>query len=151
MIPESELVRRTFLLRDMRLPSDIKLTKASLLRWLALSLGLLSEDESRQGIIPVLDSLLHFQLSENRAPTIRDLAERSKLPEKMVRYHMGKLQDTGLVTVDARHYRFVRDTYSNRLDLVRSFDQYYAKKMGSALETTKEALAEIQRQYRALG
>ena len=40
-LPEAGLVRKTITLREMDLPPEVKLTKKSLLRWFALSTGLI--------------------------------------------------------------------------------------------------------------
>jgi hypothetical protein len=42
--PESDFVRKTFTFRRMDLPPQVLLTKKSLLRWIALSMGLISEN-----------------------------------------------------------------------------------------------------------
>ena len=52
MIPEAELIRKEVILRKMDFPSNISLTKNSLLRWCALSTGFISPKESRdKGLI----------------------------------------------------------------------------------------------------
>jgi len=124
-IPEAQYVRRTITLRDMELPRDVALTKQSLLRWFALSTGLITEQESRSTIIPILDALLHFQ-AKGKSPSIADIKEyldgegwgmRSKgsdvreqeVTEKAIRYHMSKLCDAGLAEVSERRYRFLRN------------------------------------------
>lgn len=147
MIPEKELVRRTLVLREMRLPGDTRLTKASLLRWLCLALGLMSEDESRQSVLPVMDSFLYFQLGEKRDPTTAEIAKRAGVPEKAVRYHLSKLRELGLVEESARRYRFVRDSSSNSLNLPKSFREHYAVKLEETARNVEQALGEIQRAY----
>jgi DNA-binding transcriptional ArsR family regulator len=147
VIPEKELVRRTLVLREMRLPGDTRLTKASLLRWLCLALGLMSEDESRQSVLPVMDSFLYFQLGEKRDPTTAEIAKRADVPEKAVRYHLSKLRELGLVEESARRYRFVRDSSSNSLNLSKSFREHYAVKLEETARNVEQALGEIQRAY----
>jgi len=147
MIPEKDLVRQKYTLRHMRLPAEVKLTKQSLLRWLCLSLGLMSEHESRQSIVPILDALLYFQLSEKHDPTVAELADKSQQPEKAVRYHLSRLIDTGLVETNSRKYRFTRDEYSDSLDLAKSFREHYYRNMENAAKNVEKALSEIQRQY----
>jgi DNA-binding transcriptional ArsR family regulator len=147
IVPERELVQGVYTLRDMRLPHDTKLTRQSLLRWFCLSVGLLSEDETRQSVIPVIDALLEFQLKEKRDPTVKELAERSKEPEKAVRYHVGRMRDIGLVEDDGRKYRVRRDAFSNKLDLVKSFREHVEPRVTKSFATIEDALAELQRQY----
>jgi DNA-binding transcriptional regulator YhcF (GntR family) len=147
MIPEKELVRRTFILRDMRFPNDTKLTKSSLVRWLCLSLGLLSEDETRQTILPIMDSFIHLQLVEKKNPTTRELAERAEVPEKAVRYHLHRLRVIGLVEESGRKYRFIRDSTSNELSLSKAFKENYRSDLEKTARNVESALSEIQRAY----
>lgn len=49
-LPEAELVRRTFTVKEIDLPPHVRMTKRSLLRWFALASGWISEQESRQTI-----------------------------------------------------------------------------------------------------
>ncbi|MCD6523028.1 MAG: helix-turn-helix transcriptional regulator [Candidatus Diapherotrites archaeon] len=147
MIPEREYIKRRYIIRDMRYPTSVKLTKNSLLRWFCLSIGLLSEDESRQSVVPILDAFLHLQLSERRNPTIPEIAELAKQPEKAVRYHMNKLVDLGIVETNSRQYRFVLDEQSDTLDLVESFKQHFSKNVEKTLKNIEKAVSEIQRQY----
>lgn len=62
MIPESEYIEETITVRDMRLPSDVTLTKRSLIRWIALSLGLINPNESRKSLIYLIEILFDNQL-----------------------------------------------------------------------------------------
>ena len=68
-LPESELVRKTFILKKMDLPPSVQLTKRSLIRWFALSFGLISEKESRDTVLNVLDALFHFLLYKKQNPS----------------------------------------------------------------------------------
>ena len=148
MLPEKELIRRSYALRDMRLPAGTKLTKKSLLRWICLSLGLLSPDESRQSVLPILDAFLALQFS-GTSPTISQLAEKSGQPEKAVRYHIGKLVAMGLVEEKKRRLSFKMDASSDTLSLPKSFGEYYVKSLVASLSSIQTALAELQRLYEA--
>lgn len=146
MLPEKELIRREYQVREMRLPGDTKLTKASLLRWLALALGLISPDESRQTVLPVLDAFLVFQLKEKKNPTIAELAEKSGQPEKAVRYHMSRLVSLGLAAEEKRRYFFARPA-DGKLDLAKSFKEHYAESLARSLSPIQDAFSELQRSY----
>lgn len=148
MLPEKELIRREYQIRDLRLPSDTKLTKKSLLRWIALSLGLISPDESRQSVLPILDAFLEFQFS-GIDPSVSQLAEKSKQPEKAVRYHLKRLININLVEENKRCYRFKPDSSSNTLNLKKSFEEHYAKSLATSLSSIQEALGELQQLYKA--
>ena len=146
MIPEKELIRREYTLRELRLPTDTKLTKQSMLRWVALSLGLLSPDETRQSVLPVLDSFIALQV-KGTAPTVAELATASGQPEKVVRYHLQRLQALGIAEEQKRRYRFVMDSSSNKLSLAKTFKQHYAETLVQSLSSVEAALAELQRAY----
>ena len=148
MLPEKELIRRDYTVRDMRLPSGTKLTRKSLLRWICLSLGLLSPDESRQSILPVMDAFLALQFS-GVSPTVSELAEKSGLPEKAVRYHIRRLVAMGLVGEKKRRFFFKLDSSSDTLNIQKSFGEYYAKSLVASLSSIQQALAELQQLYEA--
>src|SRR3989338_6446711 len=91
--PESEYVRKTFTIRQMDFPPEVSLTKRSLVRWFALSFGLISEKESRSTILDVLDALFSLQLSKKASPTTSELLahlreSQKKIDEKLLRYHV---------------------------------------------------------------
>ena len=146
MVPEKELIRREYMVRDLRLPNETKLTKQSLLRWLCLSLGLLSPDESRQSVLPIVDSFLELQFAGAR-PTVAELSEKSGQPEKSVRYHLHRLAAMGLVRKERRHYSFVMNSSSDKLSLPKTFREHYAESLATSLSSIEAALKELQRSY----
>ena len=148
MLPEKELIRRSYTVRDMRLPLGTKLTRKSLLRWLCLSLGLLSPDESRQSILTILDAFLKLQFSGHQ-PTISELAEGSGQPEKAVRYHMARLIALGLVEEKKRRFSFKLDSISDTLNLQKTFREHYAETLASSLSSVERAFSELQHLYEA--
>jgi len=99
--PESELVRKTFTFRKMDLPPQVLLTKKSLLRWFALSLGLISENESRSTLLEVLDAFFFFVFSKHESPSskqVREFLAKNRnldISEKLVRYHLNRLCELG--------------------------------------------------------
>src|SRR3989338_6795188 len=100
--PESEYVRKTFVLRKMDFPPQVSLTKRSLVRWFTLSFGLISERESRSTILDVLDALFYFHLSKKSSPSTKELLSHlqgagKKIDEKLLRYHLKRLIDVGLI------------------------------------------------------
>jgi len=116
LIPEADLVRKTVTLRVMDAPNDVVLTKDSLLRWMCLSLGLISEKESRDTVVKIFDSLLSFQVA-GVDPSAEKMGEcLSGVGEKTLRYHLKRMQDMGVVEKNGKGYRFVRDPTSPRLD-----------------------------------
>jgi hypothetical protein len=100
MIPESKYIKNELTLRDMALPDEVKLTRKSLVRWLALSLGLISPNESRMLMLDLLDVLFYFHVKQE-SPTTQRILDRleevtgEKPNPKAVYYHLLKLKENG--------------------------------------------------------
>ena len=102
MIPESRLIKSEIVIREMSLPDDVLLAKKSLVRWIALSLGLILPNESRMLLLDVLDALLYFHV-KNENPTTQDILARLKKQTKKepnpkaVYYHLLKLKEADIL------------------------------------------------------
>lgn len=149
-LPEAELVKKTFILRQMDLPPQVTLTKRSLLRWFALSFGLISEKESRSTILYVLDALFYFQLGKGVEPTTEQLLfylkEKGKpVSEKLLRYHLKRLIDLGFLQRKKLKHSFSNSPYAEKADLKAGFNYNITAKVQTSLtdiETVLERLAE---------
>ena len=158
-LPEAEHVIRSLTLRDMELPREVLLTKNSILRWLALSLGLLNENESRNTVVPVLDAFLYFQVKLKRDPSVADLKEyldgqnmgmrgragESLIPEKAIRYHLGKLRECGLVELRERRYSLVKDPANPQLSSALRYA--LDATVRPAVERMERAFSELTNMY----
>lgn len=158
-LPEAEHVIRSLTVRDMELPREVLLTKNSILRWLALSLGLLNENESRNTIVPVLDAFLYFQIKLEKDPTIAELKEHldsqnmgmrgksgeSLIPEKAIRYHLGKLRECGLVEMRERKYSLVKDPANPQLSSALRYA--LDATVRPAMERMERAFSELTNMY----
>ncbi|MDO8428363.1 MAG: hypothetical protein Q7S92_04065 [Candidatus Diapherotrites archaeon] len=142
-VPESSLIRKTLVLREMDLPPQIQLTKRSMLRWFALSFGLLNEQESRVTVLHILDSLFYFLFTEKKNPSTLELQAFMKnqfsitVSEKLIRYHLNKLIDLHLLHRKQNKYHINNHPYADRDDFVACFD-YWIK------QSTERSLANIQ-------
>ncbi len=93
MLPEAKHVINEITVRKLTL-SDELMSRKALIRWLALSLGLISERESRTLILPILEKSL--ELSEkNDKFTSKELIDAVKgmspeYKEKAIRYHISQ-------------------------------------------------------------
>jgi hypothetical protein len=111
MIPEAEYIRKEFVVRQMDLPDSVKLTRKSLLRWCCLSLGLISPNESRDKALLVYDALFVYLFKKKTSPTTLDIQavikEKSsvEMSEKLIRYHLNRLIDLGIIVRDKTKYR----------------------------------------------
>ena len=152
--PESELVRKTFVIKKMDLPPSVQLTKRSLLRWFALSFGLLSEQESRDTVLNVLDALFYFLFSKKRAPSTADIqgyiSEKyhKKVIEKLLRYHLNKLIALELLQRKGNRYCLNNAPYAEPNNLQESFNHWVKKPANDAMDDIAKVLAKISDSYK---
>lgn len=152
--PEAELIRKTIILRKLDLPPSVLLTKRSLLRWLALSLGLISEKESRTALLEIMDALFYFLLKKEKNPTseeIKNYLEREKhvqVSERLVRYHLNKLISLGLIMRKDGCYCINSAPNAERGDLVASADFYIRKEVEEWNSQIKRALKKFIEFYK---
>ena len=154
MIPEAELIRSEFLVRQLDLPPSVGLTKKSLLRWIALSLGLISKNESRDKGFLVLDALFHFLFTKKREPTTLDVQARIKeknkieMSEKLIRYHLNRLIETKIIKRKGLKYSVNPAPSSEKRDsLKESFEYWFAKEFNKQIIEISKALEKMQKSY----
>ena len=150
-LPESSLIRQEHIVRDMQLLSEVKLTKRGLIRYLALSLGLISPNESRTLMLDIFEALCgaHFAHEE---PDINQLMDRinalrpSETPAqiKAVRYHLHVLKEKGILTRKEGHYRFTLPPMAEKNDLGEALEYVYLNNTKNALEKMKKALQTLE-------
>lgn len=152
-LPEAEFVRRTFILKEVDLPPQVRMTKRSLLRWFALSAGLLSEQESRQTILDVLDALLYFQLSKKTSPTTIELQEYilqktgQPISDKLLRYHLKRLLDSHFLIREKQKYKFNPSPHSEPHDVSASFNYWIGQGVQKSAQNIENALQDLQKTY----
>lgn len=154
MIPEAELVRKEVIVRKMDFPSSVSLTKNSLLRWCALSLGFISPKETRDKGLLVLDSLFVFLFTKKENPTTLDIKgylkekHKAEMSEKLIRYHLNRLIELGIIERDGLKYKLNPSPFSDeRTSLAESFDAWVSKELEKELKQTKSALEKLQEAY----
>ena len=150
--PESSLVRNSFTIRKMDLPPSVQLTKRSLLRWFALSFGLISEKESRSTVLSVLDALFYYLLAQQQNPSTIDLQnyifekKEKKISEKLIRYHLKKLIDINLLLRKSNRYYFNAPPYAEP-SLKESFSHWVKEPINSSLTDIETILLKINDNY----
>ncbi|MGC8899128.1 MAG: hypothetical protein ACP5JC_01705 [Candidatus Micrarchaeia archaeon] len=144
MLPEAKMIKGEMVLREMALSSDVKLTKKSLVRWLALSLGLISPRESRDSLLVVLEVMINAHFA-NEQLTTKEIIERAgsekPLDEKTVYYHLQRLANSGLVSRDKGVYYFGDGVEK---DLGKIIKNVYSQKFESAFRNIDEALESLK-------
>jgi len=135
----------------MQLPQEVKMTRKSLVRWLALSMGLVSPNESRTMMLELLEALFHFQFSEKKDPDVPDLMaflekefDRSEDNEKAIRYHLLQLQNLGLIERKKGSYSFATAPLAEKGDFSATVDYVYKRRCENSLAKMKEAGKELK-------
>ncbi|MDD5172160.1 MAG: hypothetical protein PHF60_03940 [Candidatus ainarchaeum sp.] len=150
MIPESRLIMSEFTIRELSLPDDVLLARKSLIRWLALSLGMILPNESRKLLLDILEVLIEFHV-KNENPTTRDIIARleeqtkAKQNPKAVYYHLQRLKGFGILSRKKGRYHL---GYGDGKNLKETFRQFYLNKADSAFSNIAVALEKLENSYR---
>jgi len=151
-LPESKLIRGELILRDMQLTGEVKVTRNSLVRWLALAMGLVSPNESRTAVVDTLDALCYFQFKGTN-PTVPELLEwmnskGKKVGEKALRYHIWQLKKNGWLERSKGRYRFFMPPLADRQDVAASIEAVVRTRSEVSLAKIKEALKSLKQSYK---
>ncbi len=150
-LPESELIRSEIVLRDMQFLSEVKLAKKSLVRWLALSLGLISPNESRTLILDILEALFGFHFKEH-SPTMHEIiAEVGRINprsnHKAIRYHIGQLKKQGILSRTKGRYGFSLSPSQENRDAGSALEYLYVSQAKGSFEKIKKAISALEHTY----
>ncbi len=146
MIPESKYIKKEITIREMGLNEEVKLTRGSLVRWVALSLGLISPNESRKLLIDLLDVLFEF-FAKGEEPTTKEILEalekkkKSEVNAKAVYYHLQKLKDRGLLQREKGKYFISREQGK----LSEALKGIYMRDVDSAFSNIENALRALEK------
>ena len=150
MIPESRLIKSELTIRELSLPDDVLLAKKSLLRWVALSLGMILPNESRMLMLDILDVIFEFHVKGN-APTTKDIIARleektkNKQNPKAIYYHLQRMKDSGVLTRKKGRYHLGEGEEKSLKEVFRSI---YRKKTDIAFSKIEIALEKLESGYR---
>ncbi len=146
MIPEAELIKREIVVRNMALTDEVRLTRKSLVRWIALSLGLISPKETRTIVIDVLDVLLK-EFAQGKKPTTKEIYEKVQrkrkepVSEKTVYYHLQRFAKIGLIQREKGQYFISKDNGRLR----ESVKKVYMKEIEEAFGNIERALDSLEK------
>ena len=146
MLPESKLIRSELNLRELALPHEILLAKKSMIRWLALALGMIMPNESRKLLLDVLEVLVDFHL-KNETPTTKDIISKiqentkSEQNPKAIYYHLLRLKTIGLINRKKGRYYLSDENNKKLKDLFRDF---YLKKIDAAFSNITVVLEKLE-------
>lgn len=154
MIPEAELIRKEYIVRQIDFPESVSLTKKSMLRWCCLSLGLISPKETRDKGFLVFDALFTFLFTKKNLPTTLDIKAFIKeknsveMSEKLIRYHLNRVIDLGLIAREGIHYKVNSSPTSEMRDsLKESFNAWARKNLEIEMDKISLALEKMQKSY----
>ncbi len=143
--PEANLVKKTVTFRVMQVPDDPVMPKEALLRWICLSLGLISENESRDTVIRVFDVILSAQ-TKGKALTAEEVAEKMpEVSEKTVRYHLKRMEDMGVLEKNGKKYSLRRNPNLPSIELFT--ENFFSSAAEEASKPAKIVWQKLLRKY----
>jgi hypothetical protein len=148
-VNESKLIERELTLRNLRITKEVVETRRSLIRWLALSLGVISPGESRLSAISVLDGVLYFQFNEKKDPTVEELMAYianawGAMNEKTLRYHLLQLKKAGIVDNSKSKYFLTMPEVGDRYDSGLWVANYLDSQVNPIKDKIMAALKELK-------
>ena len=141
----------------MDLPPEVLLTKRSLLRWFCLSFGLLSEKESRSTVLEVVDVLFEFLLAQKATPSTIDIQTAIKekygkeISEKLLRYHVNRLIDAGIVVRKKAKYHINNSPYGEQQNMKESFSHWVKKPVNETMDDIENVISKLAESYSRKG
>lgn len=120
-VNEAKLIEREFTLRNLQMTKEVMETRRSIVRWLALALGVISPGETRLSAVSVLDAVLYFQFTERKDPTVPELIEYiakswGAINEKTLRYHLLQLKKSTIIDNDKGTYFLMKPEIGEKYD-----------------------------------
>lgn len=143
-INEAKLIEGEVTLRNLRLTKEVTETRRSMVRWLALALGIINPGETRLSALGVLDAMLYYQFTMKQDPTVEELAAYineawGQMNEKTLRYHLLQLKNANILTHSKSRYSFVLPASGERYDENAWIDGYFS----SELEPIRDKIAMV--------
>jgi len=151
-LPESQQIKSEIVLRELQLPEKATATRKALVRWIALSLGLINPGESRLILLDVLDALFHYHFKGDR-PTSKEIIafvkkQSPSISEKSVLYHLTRLKEAGLIASKGRCYMFnMPSDVPKGSSLGEGLRELYMGKSDSALDKIKHVIDKLEKIY----
>lgn len=150
MIPESRLIKSELTIRELSLPEEVLIARKSLIRWVALSLGMILPNESRTLILDIMDVMFEYHVRGD-APTTKDIISKmegnlkEKQNPKAVYYHLQRLKEAGIISRKKGRY-CLGDGDGKGLSQIMK--EVYLKRAGDAFSNIGLALEKLEGKYR---
>lgn len=148
-VNESVLIEREIHLRNLSITNEVVETRRSMIRWLALSLGIINPGESRLSALAVLDAMLYFQFNKKTEPTVADISgyideKWDRMNEKTLRYHLLQLGKMGMVKHSKGKYSMVGPNSGDKYDEVVWINDYFQREIASVREKVATIMKELK-------
>ena len=148
-VNESKLIEKEITLRKLRVSKEVLETKRSMIRWLALSLGVINPGESRLQALYVLDAMFDFQFRKKLDPSVQELSEYidtnwGHMNEKTLRYHLLKLKNAGILNNSKGRYFIPMPENGEKYDEASWADFYFDSEINPIKEKLKAMLKEFK-------
>ena len=148
-LSESELIEKEVTLRNMRLTKEVLETRRSIIRWLALSLGVINPGESRLSSLAVLDALVNFQFVKRTDPSISELVDYitknwEPINEKTLRYHLLRMKKAGIVENSQGKFYLKPPAVGDKYDALTWASALYENDYKEIASKISEAVKELK-------
>ncbi|MCL5680210.1 MAG: hypothetical protein M1465_02635 [Candidatus Marsarchaeota archaeon] len=149
-INEAKLIQAEIKLRNLLITKEVTETRRSMVRWLALSLGIINPGETRLSAIHVLDAMLYFQFQKKHDPNVSELAEyisKSWQPinEKTLRYHLLQLKSANIMEHSKGRYFMLFPEGSEKYDEEAWIRGYFESEISPIREKITSVIREIKK------
>lgn len=146
---ESKLIEREITIRSLKLTKEVTETRRSLIRWLALSLGVINPGESRLGALSVLDGILFFQFVQKRDPDVAELMDYistayGPINEKTLRYHLLQLKKSNIVENSKGKFFLTQPDNAEKYDEEAWVNHYFTTEISPIKDKVIVAIKELR-------
>lgn len=146
---ESKLIEREITIRNLSLTKEVTETRRSLIRWLALTMGVINPGESRLGALSVLDSVMYFQFNQKRDPSVNEMMEYiskswEPINEKTLRYHLLQLTKANIVRHSKGQYCLYTPDNGERYDESAWVTHYFNSEISPIKDKIITAIKELK-------
>jgi len=148
-INEANLIEQELTLRNLRITKEVVETRRSIVRWLALTLGVISPGESRLTAISVLDSVFYFQFGQRKDPSVEEMSTYinetwSEINEKTLRYHLLQLKKANIVDNAKGRYFLTAPQMGDRYDADAWVSNYIDSLTSPIKDKTRAVIKELK-------
>ncbi len=146
---ESGLIEREITLRNLRLTKEVTETRRAIIRWLALSLGVINPRESRLSALSVLDSIMYFQFNQKKDPDVAEMAQYingswEQINEKTLRYHLLQLSKANIVKHSKGKYFLTVPQTGEKYDEAAWINYYFSTEVEPIKDKIISAMRELK-------